>query len=818
MSLKTAFTHSQIEPFYTGGPVSLTADGKYLASTKESDVIITNLVTGDRVLRVQGDEDDNVCAMKISPDGMYVIICTTSLRMKIIKIQEEEGIIAYRTLKVFKPHESPVMSLAIDPTSTLVATGGAEGLVKVWDIAGGYSTHNFLGHGGVITALQFYGQPSSGIWKLASGSEDCKVRLWDLVKKKCSHVLDSHVSVIRGLDFSDDGKTLISGSRDRVVSVWNVSNGKLINTIPVLESIEVVGYVGNTDDDDDDDDNNNNGNGNNDRLIYTGGENGQVKLWSEDGKMMVEQNQISSDTSEQVGISDICISKQGGVIYSVLTDNTILELDIGLSIQRRLPGEHGQIIDCCFVGQNSERLVIATNSPEVRLIDLREPLSCEILSGHTDIVLTIDKSADGLWLATAGKDNEAKLWRLYDDTEEKREFIGECMATFKGHAASIGAIGLPRLATTKNKQNVPSFLITGSIDLTIKKWDPNTQRALYTRKAHEGDINAIDVSSDDKLFATASHDKTVKIWDCKSGEVIGVLKGHRRGVWSVKFNKFDRSAIVTASVDKTVKLWNLNEFSCIRTFEGHSNSIYKVAWLSQGLQIISGGGDGLVKIWDTKTGECNCTLDNHEDRVWCVAIKQQNDDNDKVFVSGGGDSVITVWTDNTELVRQEQDMKRIQQIEKEQELDNYVNTKDWKRAIIIALELDQPYKLLSLFRQLIVRNNNNNNSNNNNQNDSQNPEINSIISQLQSEQIIKLLYRLRDWNTTAKTSEIAQYVFNSILHCIDIDQLSELKGVKPVIDSMIPYSQRHYARFDDLLQQSYSLDYVLEEMLNSIVY
>jgi U3 small nucleolar RNA-associated protein 13 len=143
-----------------------------------------------------------------------------------------------------KPHDTPVSVIESDSTSTLIATGGAEGFVKVWDVQGGFMTHFFKGHGGLVSALKFWGG-KTGKWRLASGSEDCKIRVWDLVKKRfvllgmandsCIAVLENHVSVVRGLDFSADGATLVSGSRDQVVNFWDMKSFKLKITLPVYE-------------------------------------------------------------------------------------------------------------------------------------------------------------------------------------------------------------------------------------------------------------------------------------------------------------------------------------------------------------------------------------------------------------------------------------------------------------------------------------------------------------------------------------------------------------------------------------------------------
>jgi U3 small nucleolar RNA-associated protein 13 len=73
--------------------------------------------------------------------------------------------------------------------------------------------------------------------------------------------------------------------------------------------------------------------------------------------------------------------------------------------------------------------------------------------------------------------------------------------------------------------------------------------------------------------------------------------------------------LATASGDKTVKLWNISDFSCIKTFESHANSVLRVDFLSDGQQLVSSGSDGLVKIWNVRTEECVTTMDNHEDKV-----------------------------------------------------------------------------------------------------------------------------------------------------------------------------------------------------------
>jgi U3 small nucleolar RNA-associated protein 13 len=141
---------------------------------------------------------------------------------------------------VARAHDAPITISLADPSGSLFATGSADGVVKVWDATQGHCTHVFKGHGGVLSALYFDidlagGRPP----RLVTASDDCRVRLWDLSTRKA--LLDGHTSVVRGLAVTSDGKTIISGGRDKVYSAWDASTGKLKQTIPIYETLEGLG-------------------------------------------------------------------------------------------------------------------------------------------------------------------------------------------------------------------------------------------------------------------------------------------------------------------------------------------------------------------------------------------------------------------------------------------------------------------------------------------------------------------------------------------------------------------------------------------------
>jgi len=144
---------------------------------------------------------------------------------------------------------------------------------------------------------------------------------------------------------------------------------------------------------------------------------------------------------------------------------------------------------------------------------------------------------------------------------------------------------------------------------------------------------------------------------------------------------------------------------------------------------------------------------------------------------------------------------------REQDLANYVQRKDWRNAIITAMELDQPYRLLNLFNEVIS-----NPSEEGGKSITGLVEVDEVIGTLSDDQLTKLLLRVRDWSTNTRTSHVAQRILHVILRKYSPDRLQGLKDIKGVLEALIPYSDRYLKQVDKLLQESYVVDYILREM------
>lgn len=791
--LKTTYAHTDIEPIYVGGTSASisTSNGELLLATPlNEDVIITNLDTNEIIYKIPGD-GEVITNLTITPDGSYLAMISQSQLLRIFDLNKGS------VIKNFKL-PSPVYISSVDSTSSLFAFGGSDGVITVWDIENGYVTHSLKGHGTTICSLTFHGELNSQDWRLASGDTMGTVKIWDLVKRRCIHTLKDHNTAVRGVGFDQDGDLFISGGRDNVVIIYNTKNFKTINTFPINEQIEAAGFVSLIDDR---------------QYFYTGGLENVLKIWDIKSGEMIGRSPIPLKTNEELLIIDV-IKLYNNNLYLVISDQTLIELDlqeltpghghghgqddeiVEFPIVKRIAGNQGIIADIKYVGPEFNLLAMATNSPALRIVDIEKPLELRVYEGHTDILNAVDVSTDGKWIATASKDNEARLWRWNGELQDFEPF-----ARFQGHAGAITAISLSK------SQNEPKFLITGSTDLTIKKWKiPNTPNSIvktseYTRRAHDKDINSIDVSPNDEYFATASYDKLGKVWQTDSGETIGVLKGHKRGLWDINFYKFDK-LIVTGSGDKTIKVWSLLDFSCKKTLEGHTNSVQRVKFFNrEHPQLLSCGADGLIKLWDYKQGEIIKSLDNHDQRIWAMDLKNDGE----YFTTADADGKLSFWTDNTEEEVKFKELQAKEKIEQEQSLSNYIKNKDWSNAFLLALTLDHSMRLYNVIKSSIETN------------DDKDSIIGSFslentISLLDDGQLVKLFKKIRDWNVNFKFFEISQKLLNVVLNNFAVDKLTEVPGLMKIMESIIPYNERHYNRIEEMVEQTYVLDYTVEQM------
>ena len=817
-------------------------------------------------------------------------------------------------------HRGAVTSMAYDPSGTLVATAGTERVVKVWDVPRGYCTHNLkmkqvnggssVASAGAVSLVTFHPDPHR-LMLFACTEDDNSVRVYDLVTSSLLATHSHHMSSPTSIAFSNDGWTMVTGGRDKVLNIYSLRNHTLLRTAPVYDAVEGLVFCSSNNYENNEMQHDVASSKYNTSHWLTCGDGGAMKIWrfqahktrkgqgstafdcvGTSGKCSSPWSGMSSfvsnkvvattkdhnfefwDTSSSSSSSASPSSSEVVSVPSLFSDDLkkSTEGTYRLHKTRQIVGYNDDIIDVQFIPPSVENshtvastdIVVATNSSDIRIVNLKT-FNCELVSGHTDIVLAVTVSSDGHYIASVSKDRTVNVFRIGDGTESTKR-----IGCGKGHTESVGAVAF---GNSPIHSGTPPILLTGSLDKTIKAWDmrsmlmsleddeeeiedDSNESVVYALRvrtsslAHDMDINCMAVSPNDKMAATASQDKTIKLWsmetlrDNEEIKLLSVLRGHKRGVWDLAFSPVDRM-LASASGDGTVRLWSLNpdmyDTPCVRTFEGHTASVLRVQFVNAGLQVMSCGADGLVKLWTLRgTGtECVNTFDRHRDKVWAMAsrswvgIDNDNGNDEKEepsvqtqLVTGGGDSILNVWMDCT----LEEDMDEIREREilllKEQELSNLVHLKKYGRAIKLALELDFPLKLRTILEELLLGEAPKAKvslrgidlaTRNKYKGEEGERMVRNVIITLSEAHLSQCLKYISIWNTNARHALLAQWLLYIVVSSKANDEI--LRAIKScptpadvLISGLIAYTDRHSVRMDRLIEDSYLLDYTLSSM------
>lgn len=183
------------------------------------------------------------------------------------------------------------------------------------------------------------------------------------------------------------------------------------------------------------------------------------------------------------------------------------------------------------------------------------------------------------------------------------------------------------------------LLATASIDKTVKIWDAETGQEIRTLTGHADWVNAAVFSPDGKILASASRDKTVKLWNVETGELLKTLANHTDWITSVAFSP-DGKLLASASKDATIKIWNVASGAAVKTLTGHSEPVWQVCFSPDGKTIASASEDKTAGLWSVATGTETKILRGHADGLFAVAFSPDG----KTVATGSHDKSIKLWS------------------------------------------------------------------------------------------------------------------------------------------------------------------------------
>jgi len=201
--------------------VAFSPDGTRLASAdRNGHIIFWDTASGNQLLKLQAFQKD-VFSVTFSPNGQHLVVAglddlkkTDELLFGIRILDSISGQLRASIIG----HKDRLRSVAYSPDGKLLATGGGDQLIKIWNAETGQELATLAGHQGDVWSLAF----SPDGRTLASGSRDRTVRLWDVTTGRELSRLDAHSDSVYSVAFSPDGRRLASASTDRTIKLWDV--------------------------------------------------------------------------------------------------------------------------------------------------------------------------------------------------------------------------------------------------------------------------------------------------------------------------------------------------------------------------------------------------------------------------------------------------------------------------------------------------------------------------------------------------------------------------------------------------------------------
>jgi WD40 repeat protein len=176
----------------------------------------------------------------------------------------------------------------------------------------------------------------------------------------------------------------------------------------------------------------------------------------------------------------------------------------------------------------------------------------------------------------------------------------------------------------------------GPLTQTLRLWDLSAPRA-KALPGHEGTVMALAISPDGKSMATASFDRTVRIWNMAPGQCLHELRGHTDAVRALAFSA-DGRRIASAGSDLSIRFWNVDDGSPVRVWVGHGDAIRSLTFSPNGDFLISAANDRTIKIWNAQDGSLLRSIFD-EDKVQSVACSPDG----LLLASGNEKNTVELW-------------------------------------------------------------------------------------------------------------------------------------------------------------------------------
>ena len=446
---------------------------------------------------------------------------------------------------------SSISSVAFSSDGTKIASGSSDSTIRLWDLASGKELSVLRGHESEVVSVAFSPDGKT----LASGSDDKSIRIWDIASAKELSVLRGHKSGVTSVAFGSDGTKLASGSYDKSIRLWDIASAKELSMLAGHESLVTsiaFSPAG--------------------RELASSGGDGTIRLW--DIAATLELAVLKSGS-----VRSFAFSPDGSKIASAGDDWTIRLWDLSIGRELSVLRGHKSWVTSVVFSPDGTMLASESDDKTIRLWDLASGKELSVLGGQESWVTSVVFSPDGKTIAFGSDDNSIRIWDIANGKE---------LTLLTGHESLVTSIAF----SPDGKS-----LASGSDDQSIRIWDIASGKETSVLTGHESLITSLAFNPDGTKLASAGDDWTIRIWDIASGKQISELTGHESLVTSVAFSP-DGTTLASGSIDSTIRFWDLARKTELAVLDNETDSRRFVAFSPDGSRIASGSTRQTIRLWD----------------------------------------------------------------------------------------------------------------------------------------------------------------------------------------------------------------------------